>query len=395
MLDGHRQEGNCRKAAWAGAATSPTPARFGSEDRNKYCSNLTKPLLPSCPLPARGRTESGDQGPLLDSMSEPEPAERSLLPGPAATVGTRSLMVPGGAGSIPGCPGGSKGRGPGGGWQEPCRRRVLRSAVNLAPHPAGPAPGRGHRCPPGPGVQVTGAPRAPRRAVPQAERAAPPRSRTALPPVAPSLPGGCTRPAPTDTRDERAGTPTRGALCEGWGGGGLHGGTGAPRTAAGTRQEPHPQPIPATPGAAPLTKPRAVPPHPNIFPPVGAAGRGEGWGAWPGVANRCGALRKFPFMARRRRPRPDIRRARAAGGSRRELCLPSQRARPAPAAASRPPRLRPRQLPKGESGTATAGDRTVTIRMTIATSRCYCEYRRDRGCWDAARPLCAGGVAAP
>lgn len=192
VLDGHRQEGNCRKAAWAGAATSPTPARFGSEDRNKYCSNLTKLLLPRCPLPAWGRMGRGDQGPLLDSMPEPEPepAEHTLLPGATATVGTQSLMVPGGAGGVPGCPGGSKGRGPGGGWQEPCRRRLLTSAVNLAPRPARPAPGRGHRCPPGPGVQVTGAPRAPRWAAPQAGQAAPPGSRTALPPGTPFPPGG-------------------------------------------------------------------------------------------------------------------------------------------------------------------------------------------------------------
>lgn len=64
-----------------------------------------------------GQDGQRDQGPLPDSMAEPE--ERSLLPGPAATVGSRSLTVPGGAGRVPGCPGGSKGRGPGGDWQEP------------------------------------------------------------------------------------------------------------------------------------------------------------------------------------------------------------------------------------------------------------------------------------
>lgn len=176
------------------------------------------------------------------------------------------------------------------------------------------------------------------------------------------------------TRGANGPGPPPAGLCVRGGVGVLHGRSGAPSTAqrcAVQQAGPRPHSSPMTPGAAPPPQPHTVSPPPQYLPPVWAAGRGEARGAWPDVSNRSGALRKFPFMATRRRPRPDINRARAAGGSRRELCLPSPRARPAPAAASRPPRLRPRQLPKGESGTATTGDRIVMVLMRIVTRRCY------------------------
>lgn len=382
---------NCRKAAWAGAATSPTPARFGSEDRNKYCSNLTKPLLPSCPLPARGRMESGDQDPLLHSM--PEPGERSLLPGPAATV--RHTVLNGARwrrrhSRLPG-----RVQGPRAWWRlaGAVSPPLAEISSELGPasrssrsRPGSPVPARprgagdGRSTCPVPGStagRASSAPAAPHRATPLYPRP----SRGAAPARLPH------------TQQANGPGPPPAGLCVRAGVRGLHRDGGAPRTAAGSEQKPRPQPSPVTPGAAP--QPARFPPTP-IFSPL--SGRRGGLRAG-GVARRGQSERRTPKVSFYGEAAAAPAQYKSARGRRAAAAASSPCPHCARAPLPPPPHACPgsdrANSPKVSAGTATAGDRTATVLMRILMSRCYREYRCDGGCWDAARPLCAGGVSAP